>query len=82
MPCNIMSGWTPTPDYAAERMAREADLKIGELTRRVAELEQALCGLCQMLERAGLQPELTDKHPQLQAWFDAHKARPGCEAGR
>lgn len=80
MPCNMYDGAT-SGDFA-QSTADQAQADVRALTRRVAELEQAMCGLCQMLERAGLQPELADKHPQLQAWFDAHRRVPGCQAGR
>jgi hypothetical protein len=79
MPCDMMSGAT-SGDFAWGA-AQDAQRDIRALTQRVAELEQALCGLCQMLERDGLPPELTSKHPQLQQWFERHKKRPGCEAG-
>jgi hypothetical protein len=42
---------------------------------RIARLEEALCGLCQTLEKNG-----ATMHPQLQAWFDEHKKKAGCSA--
>lgn len=72
MPCNMMQG-------AAGDMAHAA---AQDANRRVAQLEEALCGLCQMLSETK-DPKLKKKlHPQLQSWFDAHKQKPGCQAGK
>lgn len=66
MPCN-MFGDNPTADFASNR----AD----EALRRVRELEQALCGLCQQLSTEG-----RNMHPQLHEWFMKHANRLGCVA--
>jgi hypothetical protein len=78
MGCNMYEGVT-SGDFAASD-ARDAKNQVRLLNERVAELEQALCGLCQMLRRDGLPPELADLHPQLEAWFEAHRQKPGCAA--
>lgn len=75
MPCSSSEGqgsyqWSDHP--TTENFKR--------LEKRTAELEQALCGLCQQLTATN-DPTITRSlHPQLQAWFDAHRQLPGCEA--
>lgn len=72
MPCNMMDGCAPPSGMDhQERKAFES------LTQRIAELEQALCGLCQMIDTDA---DEIPMHPQLQAWFEKHKAKPGCDA--
>jgi hypothetical protein len=77
MGCNMM-GDASNGDFAWSA-AQDAQKDVSELMRRVAELEQALCGVCQTLERDGLPSELQNKHPLLQQCFDKHKRQPGCE---
>lgn len=78
MPCDMgMTGSAVAMHNAFE--AREAAAK---LERRIAELEQAMCGLCQQLEsQHRLNGFPQPMHSQLQVWFDKHKQRPGCTAG-
>lgn len=66
MPCDMGMG-SDRSDYTARRVADEA------LTR-VAKLEEAMCGLCQMIEDG----KLGFWQPQLSKWFDEHKEKPGC----
>jgi hypothetical protein len=71
MPCDMYRGVT-SEDFAW------ADVR--EALKRVAALEQALCGLCQRIFSE-------DKFARLQsfdlaAWFNEHKKHPGCDAGR
>jgi hypothetical protein len=52
--------------------------------KRIAALEEALCGLCQTLatnyptDTRGRRP----MHPQLLAWYESHKSHPGCEMNK
>jgi len=76
MPCDM--GMTPESVNAeqarrANRMAATANRRTSSLEDRTAELEQALCGLCQMLQRRNI-----ELHPQLAIWFENHRQQPGC----
>lgn len=64
MPCNMMEGAT-SGDFALS--------ETNDLRKRVAALEEALCGLCQMMDEIQM-------HPQLRHWFQDHKRKPGCSA--
>ncbi len=79
MPCNMHDG-ANRGDFA-KITANNAKRDVEALTLRVAELEQALCGLCQMFDSIGHPSALPAMHPQLRQWFEKHKRRPGCEAG-
>jgi hypothetical protein len=69
MPCDMYRGAT-SGDFASNKADR--------LEIRIAELEQALCGLCQQLSTE-YGPNLGRVlHPQLQAWFEKHRDKPGC----
>lgn len=74
MPCSSSEGMTWSPN----------DAEVRRLEERVAELEQALCGLCQMMcpSPDGKPPALSawPVHPQLETWFNKHRRKPGCEA--
>lgn len=65
----------------AYREDPEARQHAKRIEMRVAELEQALCGLCQMMEAANRAGDSVEIHPQLQAWFDKHRSKPGCVSG-
>ena len=77
MPRDMYGGAT-SGDFAKES-ANQARGELQVLTQRVAELEEALCGLCQMLQRRHVPYPLANTHPQLQKWFEQHKVKPGCE---
>lgn len=72
MPCNMYDGVT-----SGDVAAAGADNKAREALQRIAELEQALCGLCQMI---ATDAEEIPMHPQLKSWFDKHQQKPGCAA--
>ena len=77
MPCNM--GGPSAGETAREKVA-EAEREITILRRRVAALEEALCGLCQQLSSVISENPQTVQvlHPQLQTWFDNHQRLPGC----
>jgi hypothetical protein len=72
MTCDMMRGYEP-PSGMTPTEARDSQLMV----QRVAELEQALCGLCQMMERPAWD-KLMPMHPELQTWWDKHRVQPGC----
>lgn len=80
MGCNMMGGEGAAAAWAQNNAARASDAADQALKRcvqlelRVAELEQALCGLCQSAFNG---KRLGDT--ELAAWFERHKAKPGCD---
>lgn len=64
MPCNMMGG-SSSGDFAWNDVRR--------LEKRVAELEQAMCGVAQMLMDLA-PPEL---HPEIAQWWEKHQKQIG-----
>jgi hypothetical protein len=69
MPCNSSDGMGD-----AYREDPQACAAVESLEQRIAGLEEALCGLCQSYKFDFMM------HPQLRAWFEKHKGKPGCVA--
>ena len=77
MGCDMMRGYD-LGSVAADDVRHLKRNIVEPLVKRVAELEEAFCGFCQMLDSDLGAPAM---HPQLREWFDKHKQHPGCNYG-